>query len=143
MSRKTLKPRPITFPRTGNGTYTNRETGVQIERHGKGWRTWQPTIEGMFIGACREVRTLAEARAEALRFVRDAARSKISRAYEEAVAEDAERDADLQADRQERAFTEQIEAKWMQDSNLSMRRAERVLKDELHSEALQMVGGEQ
>lgn len=144
MSRKTPKTRPITLPRTGNGVYVNRETGVQIHREDNGWRVWRPTIDGMLIAASREVRTLAEARVAAIRSVDCVARPEIARAYDEALAEDAERNAALRVDRQERAFTRLIEAKWMQDSNLSMLRAERTVKDELHMEALQQlaaVGG--
>ena len=50
-------------------------------------------VSGGYVGICRTVRTLAEARHEATRYVADAARAEIARAYVEAVTEHVERAA--------------------------------------------------
>jgi hypothetical protein len=76
---------PITFPKTSADTWTNHETGVEIVVYGKGYRAFRPadTSTGS-IGLCREVRTLAEARHHAARFIADVARPAIAEAWDEA-----------------------------------------------------------
>lgn len=85
--------RAITFPKTSEGVWTNRETGVKIERYGNGYRAFRPAlgVSTGTIGICREVPTLAQARDAALIYAHDVARPAISEAYVEAVAEHVER----------------------------------------------------
>lgn len=97
------KPRPITFPKTPDGHWTNSETGVRIERYGKGYRPFRPAWDDeehriVRIGIKVEQRTLANARFYAEQYVRNAYRSQIARAYDEALAEHIERAADATRD---------------------------------------------
>lgn len=84
--------RAITFPKTGDGEWTNSETGVKVTRYGKGYRAFRPadTSTG-YIGICAEVRTLAQAKDEAAYYVRNVARPAIAKACAEALRMDAER----------------------------------------------------
>jgi hypothetical protein len=96
--------RVITFPKTAEGVWTNSETGVDIVIYGNNYRAFRPadTSTGS-IALCREVRTLAEARYHATRYVADVARPAIALAYDEAVAEDTARTEMRTADELETA----------------------------------------
>lgn len=76
--------RPITFPKTANGVWTNRETGVDIVVYGNGYRAFRPALTSTgTVGICQEVRTLAEARYRAARYVRDSFRHLIAQDHAE------------------------------------------------------------
>jgi hypothetical protein len=96
--------RAITFPKTSEGVWTNRETGVKIERRNPvgasgAYRAYRPAdVSTGYIGICSTVGTLAEARYHAARYVRDSFRHTIAEAYIEAVAEDRLRVVDAAAD---------------------------------------------
>jgi hypothetical protein len=81
--------RAITFPKTSAGVWTNRETGVivRLELDGSGYRAFRPAdVTTGYIGICQTVRTLAEARYHAARYVRDSFRHTIAVAFDEAWA---------------------------------------------------------
>jgi hypothetical protein len=84
-----MSKRPITFPKTSDGVWTNAETGVRIVRRhpvaGGGYRPERPAdVTRGYIGIAVAQRTLDNARALARRYVRDAARYEIAKAYVEA-----------------------------------------------------------
>jgi hypothetical protein len=87
-----MSERPITFPKTDDGEWTNHETGVQIvKRHPVqgGYKVWAPDITGEL--RVRVTGSLADARTEATRHIQDVARPTVAAAYVEAVAEHIER----------------------------------------------------
>lgn len=81
--------RAITFPKTSDGVWTNRETGiiVRLELDGSGYRPMRPTPHGTWIGISLATRTLSEAKARAAVYVRDSFRRTITDAHDEAIAE--------------------------------------------------------
>jgi hypothetical protein len=86
--------RSITFPKTGPGIWTNRETGIiiRLELDGSGYRPMRPTRLGSWIGISRPVPTLNEARSIARGYAFDSARFGLADAHTEALAENAARD---------------------------------------------------
>lgn len=127
--------RAITFPKTSDGVWTNSETGVKIERYGQGYRAFRPadTSDG-YIGICCEVRTLADARDEASRYVANAARFAIAKAHDEA----------LKIDRgypsgQSRNWREQVYRRAVEVNTASphLGNATDMLIDEAYAEALE------
>lgn len=83
-----MSDRPITFPKTADGEWVNRETGVKITRYGKGYRAFRPAdVTGEYIGIGLDVKSLDLARSAAKVYVHDVARPEIGRAYDEALAE--------------------------------------------------------
>lgn len=88
----------ITFPKTADGVWTNHETGVRVERYGKGYRAFRPAdVTTGYIGIKQEKRTLAEARDDAAYYVRNVAQRAIAEAVAEAVAERGTTDIDQAA----------------------------------------------
>lgn len=93
-----MTKRPITFPKTSDGVWTNGETGVivRLELDGSGYRPMRPTQRGSWIGISVAVRTLAEAKHKAARYIDGSFRHTIGEAYTEALAEHIDR-AEAQA----------------------------------------------
>lgn len=88
-----MTERPITFPKTDDGVWTNRETGVEIQKEDGGYRPYRPTPNGKWIGISLAKRTLADAKSEAVSYIDGSLRFSIAAAYVEAVAEHVERAA--------------------------------------------------
>lgn len=84
--------KPITFPKTGEDTWTNVETGVYfIKRyHDRGYKVFDVRGDRL-----RVVKTRAEALAEAKAYVEQVVRPMVASAYDDAIAENAARNAFL------------------------------------------------
>src|ERR1700755_1324937 len=142
--------RPITFPHTGPGEWTNRETGVMIRYNpdagyqvwGRGLPTDGPVSGGTpshrrSVGLGSEPHTyLHDALAGAKRYVADAARPAIEAAHAEALREDWARRTVAAKDADRAEWNRQLDA-W----RARHRAAGRAIRDAVeadHAEALHL-----
>lgn len=102
--------RPITFPKTGDGEWTNRETGVRISKHYEGhYRILAgnlPPSPSRAVGVHVTYHVFSQVLAAAKTYVAEVARPAIAAAHAEALEEDAQRDLD----REREASNERIQA---------------------------------
>ncbi len=128
--------RAITFPRQANGDYVNRETGVMFQRYQGGWRAFRPAATSTgYIGLCMVVRNMSVARQVATRYVVDSARAEIAKAYDEAVAEDAQRTTARHAQNHRSGWIGRA-GEINRETGCGFFAARQAVMDELHAEAL-------
>lgn len=127
--------RPITFPKTGDGEWTNRETGVRISKHYEGhYRILAgnlPPSPSRAVGVHVTYHVFSQVLAAAKTYVAEVARPAIAAAHAEALEEDAQRDLD----REREASNERIRAGLRERKDRL--RAHRA-RTEAHEEALEM-----
>lgn len=86
-----MTERPITFPKTGENTWTNHETGVQIVKLSRFYQVRMPMLNPVGWQHAAYRRTLTKARSVAISFVAIKARPGMASAYAEALTEHIDR----------------------------------------------------
>jgi hypothetical protein len=148
-----MTERPITFPKTDDGEWTNRETGVRLARHPE-FGTYRVWVGGLpddgAVGIHVEYAHRGDALAVAKRYVATVARPSIAKAYIEAIAEHVERAARkaeaagaptwrADAARREIQYGTSGSARWLASAINEVRRLEEWTAEHVRMEAERIV----